>query len=200
MDELDRLLELSPEQLRRWHSRRRGRGRYRRRRRPKRSKEQLADYLRLKGFRTRAQLRAGRREGDPTDDDYREAYGSWGDAVREIWRKELPTKRYMVNAVVQSGLWSKAAYQEARSERPELYPSMRIVRREFGSWSILKEIATAMSFRKTLAAYMDLKRRLGRRPTKEDCRVAGVIIDRAVKVYGSKSGLDRFVESLEEMK
>jgi len=200
MDALDRLLELSPGQLRRWHSRRRARGRYRRRRRPRRSKEQLAEYLRSRGFRTRAQLRAGRRHGDPTDDDYRDAWGSWGDAVKEIWREEARSRRYVVNSVIEFNLWTKAAYQEARVSRPDVFPSMRAVCREFGSWGVLKEIAAAMSLRKTLAAYMDLKRRLGRRPTINDCRMAGVIVDKAIEVYDGKRGLDHFVESLEEMR
>jgi hypothetical protein len=198
-DIIDRLLALSPKELKRWRSRRRGRGGYRRRDRPERSREQLAAYLRRNGFRSRRQLRVGRGEGDPTDDDYVKEYGSWSDAVKEIWRTEQPSREFIAKAVVEFGLWSKDDYEAAHKRMPEAVPSMRVVRREFGGWGILKEIATAMSLRKTLEAYMELKSRLGRSPTKEDCRMAGLVIAAAIRVYGSKRGLDAFVRALEEM-
>lgn len=198
-DIIDKLLGFSLEQLGRWHSRRRRRGRYARKARPVFSKEKLVEYLRQKGFKTRDQLRAGRGEGNPTDDDYRKAYGSWGDAVKEIWPKETLTKEYVAKALIEFKLWSKSAYETARKRRPDVLPSMRFIRREFGSWSVLKEIARAMSLRETLAAYMELKLRLGRRPSMDDCRMAGIIVEKAMKAYGGKRGLDRFVEALEEM-
>ena len=198
-DVVDKLLRLSSKELRRWSSKRKGRGKYERRERPKRSKEQLAEYLKKNKFKTRDQLRAGRREGDPTDVDYCAAYGSWRAASREIFDIKPLDREYVIKAIIEFGLWSRDSYKEARRKRPDVFPSLYAVLREFGEWGILREVASAMSLRKTLQAYMELKRRIGKRPTREECRMAGVIIDEAIKMYGSKSAFDKFVESMEKM-
>jgi len=198
-DAVDRLLGLSADELKRWNSRRRGRGRYLSRERRGRSKEELASYLVKNGFKSRKSLRAGRREGDPTDDDYVSAYGSWRAAVAEIWRSKPLDRQYVVKSILEFKLWTKRAYRAARSRRPDVFPSLHAVEREFGCWGILKQIATAMSFKKTLAAYMELKRRLGRKPSAKDCLMAGIIIEGAIKLHGGKKGFDRFIEAMEEM-
>jgi hypothetical protein len=79
-------------------------------------------------------------------------------------------------------------------------PSYYSVTKEFGSWEIAKEMATMMSIRKTLQAYMELKNRLGRIPTLEECKMARILIDSAIEMYGSKKGLDDFVKSLESIR
>jgi len=198
-DIIDKLLGFSPEELKRWRRKCRGRGPYKRKGRPKRSKEQLVEYLREKGFTTRDGLRSGRGEGDPTDDDYRCEYGSWTEAMKEIWNRKPLDRKYVAKSIIEFGLWTREGYERSRERRPDVLPSMYAIRREFGSWGVLKEIASVMSLKKTLQAYMELKRRIGKRPTREDCRIAGIEIGTAIKMYGGKDGLDRFVESMEEM-
>jgi hypothetical protein len=197
-DIVDRLLELSPEELSQWRKRR-SRGSYKKRPRPERSKEKLAKYLKDNGFKTREQLRRGRHDGDPTDDDYRKAYGSWTAAVAEIWNIQPVSRKYLLKAVIEFGLWTREAYLEAREKRPDVFPSVSVIKREFGSWGAMKEVASAMSVRRTLEAYIVLKKRLGKKPNLKDCQMAGLVIESAVKLYGGKNGLDKFVDSLEEI-
>lgn len=199
-DLIDRLLGLSADELKVWRSKRRARGPYKKRGRPKRTKEQLAEYLIKNNFRTRVQLRNGRQEEDPTDVDYCKEYGSWTAAVTEIFNIQPVDRRYILKSIIEFNLWTKRSYQSVRKKRPDVFPSYCTIEKEFGSWGIAKELAVTMSVKKTLHAYMELKKRLGRRPTMEDCQMAGLIIDSVIKMYGGKSGFDKFVESLEEMK
>lgn len=198
-DSVDKLLELSRADLHRWRKRRKGRGKYNRRNRPEFTKEQLAEYLKKKNFRTREQLRRGREEGEPTDADYREAYGSFRAAREEIWQVEPWNREYVVKALIEFNLWTREKYHEARRNRPDVLPPLNWIVSEFGSWSTLKEIATAFSLRRTIDAYVVLRNRLGRRPTLKEAKMAGIILDKAVKIYGGKPGFDKFIESLESV-
>lgn len=199
-DLVDRLLEMSPEEFKRWRTRKGVRRPCKSRRGPRKfAKKELSEYLLKTGYRTRDALREGRGPDDPSDEDYRKVYGSWTEAVREIFNvKEAADKRYIVQSVVEFGLWRRDDYRKARTSRPDIFPSMSVVCKEFGSWSALKEVAAAFSLRKTLQLYITLKERLGRRPTVEDCRREGLVLDSALKIYGGKRGLDKFVESMEE--
>jgi hypothetical protein len=199
-DKIDRLIGLSADELKLWRSKRRSRGPYKKRDRPNRTKDELAEYLIKNNFRRRSQLRSGRREGDPTDSDYYREYGSWTLAITEIFNIQPIDRKYILKSIIEFNLWTKRTYHIACKNRPDVIPSYRNVLNEFGSWSIAKELAVAMSVKKTLHAYMELKNRLGKRPTLEDCQMAGLIIDSLIDIYGGKSGLDKFVESLEEMK
>jgi hypothetical protein len=199
-DLIDRLIGLSADELKAWRSKRRARGPYKKKERPKRTKEQLSNYLIKNNYRTRAQLVNGRKEGDPTPDDYKKEYGNWTNAVTEIFNIEPLDRRYVLKAIIEFNLWTQRAYINAHRKRPDILPSYYIVTKEFGSWVIIKELAVMVSVKKTLHAYMELKKRLGRIPTLEDCQMAGLIIDSVVKIYDGKSGLDKFVESLEEMR
>jgi len=199
---IERLLSLSPDELNRIPKRRRN-SRRRRRERPERTKEQLADYLREKGFKTRDQLRAGRREGDPTDTDYRRVWGSWTEAVKEIWGRPID-RAFVAKGVIQFELWTTRAYQAKRKELQEkqltdILPSLRAVYREFGSWSALKRIARAMSLEKVLDDYIALKRKLGRRPKVEECAAAGIVLEKALEIYRTKRAFDMFIDDLENL-
>lgn len=201
-DIVDKLLGLPPEELKRWGEKKKKkftRKGHRKLERPERTKEQLAEYLRKSGFRTRDQLRAGRHEGDPTDDDYRQAYGTWTNAVKEVFNIKPVDREYVIKSVIEFNLWRRDDYRIARKNRPDIFPSERVVIESFGGWRALKKMAAAMSLRKTIDRYLALKIKLGKKPTIIDCEVEGVIIDAAIKVYGSKNEFDKFIESLEDM-
>jgi hypothetical protein len=200
-DIVDELLELPANKLKAWSSGRKGRGTYQRRTRPKFTKEQLAEYLKENNFRRRDELTRGRKEGDPTHHDYRKEYGSWRNAIEEIFNVHIIADRiYVLKAIVEFNLWRVRDYKSIRKKRPDILPSYYSVTKEFGSWEIAKEMATMMSIRKTLQAYMELKNRLGRIPTLEECKMARILIDSAIEMYGSKKGLDDFVKSLESIR
>jgi hypothetical protein len=196
---IERLLSLSPDELNRIPKRRRN-SRRRRRERPERTKEQLADYLREKGFKTRDQLRNGRDEGDPTDTDYRREWGSWTAAVKEVWGKPID-RAFVAKGLIQFELWTARAYQAKRKERPysEILPSLRAINKEFGSWSALKRIARAMSLGKVLDDYIALKKKLGRRPKLEDCKAAGIVLEKALEIHRTKRAFDMFIDDLEKI-
>lgn len=198
-DAVDKLLEMSSTELHRWRARRKGRGPYNRRNRPEFTREELAAYLRKNQFRTREQLRNGRREGDPSDEDYRKEYGTFRAAREEIWQVEAWTREYAIKALIEFNLWTTKRYRSARTARPDVLPPMSWISEEFGSWGTLKELATAFSLRRTIEAYIALRHRLGRRPTVKDAKMAGIILDKAVQLYGGKRGFDKFIESLEEL-
>lgn len=199
MDIVDKLLSLPADELKKRKKNRELRGSYRSHKRPVRTKQQLEEYLRKKGFKTRAQLRAGRDNEDPTDADYVKAYGSWTKAVDEIWNESACDRNLVVRLIIEFNLWSRRDYMSAYKERPDVLPSFYAVEKEFGSWVIAKEIAGAKSLKKILQSYIQLKNRLGKVPTNEDCRLAGITIDNAVKFYGGKRALDEFVKDLEEI-
>lgn len=200
-DVVDKLLELSPEELKRWSQKKRKLKRRERRThgRPERTKEQLSEYLKKSNFRTRDQLRAGRQEGDPMDSDYGKAYGTWTKAVEEIFGVKLFDRRYVIKSIIEFNLWKREDYRKARSKRPDVFLSEKVIINNFGSWKALRKMASAVSLRKTIEQYIALKERIGKRPTQQMCHDEGVILESAIKVYGSKKEFDKFIESLEEM-
>jgi hypothetical protein len=133
--------------------------------------------------------------------DYVKEYGTWTQAMKTIWHDIGPVfdRQYIVQAVVTFNLWTRDAYLKKRAERPDILPSVNVVYKEFGSWTIMKEIAAGISLKETLASYLELKKRLGRQPTMDDCRRAGLIMEKAIELYGGKKGLDKFVETMEKV-
>jgi hypothetical protein len=161
----------------------------------------LAAYIRENNFQSKRQLLSGRTGDDPMPYDYVKVYGSWSNAMKEIWHdvKSKFDREYIVRAIIEFGLWTRAAYMKKRAERPDILPSVNVVYKEFGTWGVMKEIAAGISLKATLASYLELKKRIGRTPTTADCRRAGIILDKAKKLYGGKRGLDKFVETMEKM-
>ena len=200
-DMIDKLLSLPASELKRRRRQRVSPRGYNRTVRPERTRDELLEFLRENNYRSRSQLLAGRTGDDPTPYDYIKEFGSWGKAMHEVWYRYEPRfdKRYVVQAVVEFGLWTRKAYLKARIDRPDILPSLHVIRREFGSWGIMKEIAAGLSLKETLASYAELKRKLGKKPTLSDCKRAGLILDKAMSLYGGKKGLDKFVETMEEM-
>lgn len=201
-DILDRLLELPVSELKRRKAVRKTARPYTRIKRPERSKEELAQYVRENDFHSKGQLLKGRAGNDPLPYDYAKAYGSWTRAMKEIWHdfKEPEfDRRYVIQSVIEFGLWTRKDYEKVRMARKDVLPSVYVIRREFGGWGIMKEIAAGFSLRTTLIAYVKLKKRLGRKPTLNDCRREGVILETALKLYGGKKGLDAFVETMEDI-
>lgn len=199
---IDKLLDMSPDDFKRWRTKKGATfAPYKKRGNTRQyTKKELAEYLKRNNYRTRDALRAGRSPDDPNDRDYRNAYGSWTAAVREIFNIKDFSRRYIVQSVVEFELWTQRSYRLARKSRPDVFPPVSVVLREFGNWSGLKQVAAAFSLKKTLESYMLIKDGLGRRPSLEDCRRAGLVLDTAIEMYGGKRGLDRFVDSLESVR
>lgn len=198
----EELLSLSSDELKRRHAKRgKRRGPYNREPRPSFSREELSAYLRENEIKSIRTLRKTRDGSDPSEYDYVKEFGSWKAAKLYVWKEfEAPVdRRYLVQSIIEFGLWTYRDYCSARRRRPDVFPSVHVIRKEFGGWEILKELAQAFSLRETMAAYAELKTRLGKRPTVSDCHRAKLNLDKAMKMFGSKSKFDQFIDSMEEI-
>jgi len=171
------------------------------------SEEEIVSYLRKHNFRSRDLFMERRKEGDPSVWDCRKVFGSWEKAKEAAFVS--PEERvlgpldvdeeYLVNTVIQKSLWTFVDFLEGHKREPDLVPSIYYVRKHWGTFGNLIGYAKARSVEKTMDAYYKLRKRLGRRPTKEDCHVAGIEIEAASKLFGGKVELDKFCDYLEEV-
>jgi len=128
-------------------------------------------------------------------------FGSWSEALSKArYDTEVGFDRhYVVMSVVEFGLWTEKSYISARSKRPDVMPSLYAVKKEFGSWGVVKDLSRAFSLKETMAVYVELRDKLGKKPTMDDCRRIKLDIGMAVKMFGSKKKFDQFIASMEEI-
>ena len=177
------------------------RGPYKKIERPQRSRDELLLFLRKNNIKGRKHLDKFRQDGGPSAYDYWKEFGSWSKAISTAWGDFVDIDRhYIVRTVVEFNLWTFKAYCRMRKLNPDVIPSIYVMRKEFGSWSVLKSIAQAFSVKETLRTYMELRRKLRRRPTNEDCQRARIDLTKVIEIYGDKRKFDRFVDSLEKVK
>lgn len=176
------------------------RGKYNIEKRPRLSDQELLEYLRVNGFRSRLKLRRGRKPGEPTDNDYKKRFGSWGEAVRRAFFNDTfslndqSEKSYHIRCVYEYGLWNARLWCEARKKNEDIIPSINVIKRKWGKFSRLIREAKDGHVRKIVETYSKLKRHLKRRPTDEDLTDARLDITKAVKFMGGKRYFDEYVE------
>lgn len=201
---VERLLRLPKDSLKKSvKTRGKKRGSYNRNPRPQFSRDELTVYMLEKDIKSKRQLIRERNEGEPLPYDYQKEFGSWSEAVKQIWEEndESPPfdREYLIKSIIEFGLWTARDYCKARSKRPDIFPSINQVKCEFGGWNIVKDVARAYSLREVITGYAKLKNKLGKRPTLRDCQRAGVNIDRALEVFGDKRSFDDFIERMEDL-
>lgn len=171
------------------------------------TKEEIVDYLRKNDFRSRDLLEERRKEGDPSAWDCQKVFGSWEKAKeaafvspeeRVLGPLEID-EEYLVNTIIQKSLWTFEEFLEAHRKEPDLVPSTYYIRKYWGTFTNLVGYARARSIEQTMTSYYKLRNRLGRRPTLDDCKDAGIDIKVAVKLFGGKIELDKFFDYLEEV-
>ena len=176
--------------------------------RPEFSKEELVEYLKANNFRTRSQLRQGRKSGEPTDDDYFKCFGNWQKAKDLVFGLEESdrffgydpySKEYHIKCVVELGLWTREDYFEARRRCPKDIPSIFYINRVWKSYRILKDEASKHSFARAIDGYRKLRNRFGRKPTREECRMAGVYLDEAIRFFDTTKKFNAYMNSLEAL-
>lgn len=171
--------------------------------RPDFSRGQLVEYLRLKGFRSSRELVKNRGVQEPDVYDYRKEFGSWSNAIKEIFgdfkqpeviSAPIDSVNYYGDLVIKFDLWRQSDYLAARKRMPEVIPSFYHVKRKFGRYSNLVEFSRRLSLVSALNRYMVLMRRLGHKPSMKECNDYNVDIEVAIKHYGGKKQLDNFIK------
>jgi hypothetical protein len=181
------------------------RGKYRKINRPKLSPEELVSYLRINGIHSSRQLERCRREGDPTLSDYRRAFAKWSDAIEQAFGRVEKVvvcndPEYFAKLLVQFDIKTIARYRELRRLRPDIVPSYWEVRRKWGGFKGLKLLLRRYSLKAIFDSYLSLKRRLGRYPTRGECRDYGIAFSKLKELFGHKKKLDEFLDGLEKKK
>lgn len=173
--------------------RRRGRRRF--------ARDELLDYMRRNNVRSSRELERKRIDGDPITFDYRREFGGWAAAVEEAFGKPaLPTKvdaMYVLRAVPFFNAWTTRSYLAARRASPDVLPSINFVLKEFRTFKRFVALARCMSLKCVADGYDRLSRKLGRRPTVDECRADGLLLDFALEFFGGKKGLDDFVDGID---
>lgn len=168
------------------------------------SRDELVDYMRRNGIRSWRVLVRKRIMGDPTPFDYRKAFGRWSKAVEVAFGKDplMPTVdvNYALQAVPFLGAWTWRKYLAARRSRPDIIPSARFIRREFGKFGEFIACARGMSLEQTMERYRALWRKMGHRPTVDECRERGIILEFAIEFFEGKAGLDWQIKRTVEKK
>ena len=176
------------------------RGAYKRIPRPAYSRVELVEFVRENKIKSRRQLLGMRSDLEPKPYDYIKEFGSWSATMEYIWHDgKAPTfdRHYVIMSVIEFGLWDSRSYQKAKSKRPDVLASMRKIKKEFGSWSVLTNMAKCFSLRETMSGYVELKEKLGKFPMVDECRKNKLDIDKAVSMFGSKKKLDEFIAMME---
>lgn len=196
---LDDLMLMLPEQRRRLRLRKKYRGPYEKR--PERSREELIRYLRASSIKSANELRAKRKPLEPHVHDYFRAFGSFMAAKSEAYGPEPPspgppaTHDYLTKVCLEFSIWSQGRWNESRRKRPDVIPSSNQVKRLFGGFSNLFEMAQRVSLRRTLERYLVLRAKYGRWLNSEELRTEGLDLTVAIKVLGgSKWHVDRFLD------
>lgn len=201
MDLAEKLLNLPATQLKRRSKRKKRAVRvYKRLPRPSYCRDELIAFARKHKIHSRYHLTKIREEGDPTFWDYIKEFGSWTEAKTHFSIDKVKyDRKYIIKLVIEFDLWNVKRYNFAYNSNKDIMPSLGVVIKEFGSWTALKHLAAIFSLKRTIALYVNLKKKLKRVPTKEDCFIESLELEPAMKVFGTKNCFDKFICSLEEI-
>lgn len=172
---------------------------YKKQARVKLSREDMIKYLRDRKIRSCRVLEKTRQPTDPNVNDFRLEFGSWGEAVRISFGRDIAAKSdssYLLKTIHEFGLWSVKGYKKARKVDPHTIPSPNQVIREWGSFGRMFEQARRTSIEYIIGEYRKLARKIGGIPSIEQCRAAGLRIDEAVRFYKTKKEMDDIVISM----
>jgi hypothetical protein len=158
------------------------------------SRDELLDYLKQGGIRSWRVLEKKRSTFDPTTFDYRKEFGSWRKAVEVAFgsgslRPEIDVL-YVLRAVPYFNAWTWRKYKEARKAHPDVLPSVNFILHEWGKFSRFVFFARGQFLATAMNDYRAVWRKLGRRPTVDECQAHGVNLEFATAFFGSKYGLD----------
>jgi hypothetical protein len=142
-----------------------------------------------------------RKPDEPTVYEFRKAFGSWRNASLQAFPRVADgiqkDKEYLLKLVLQFDLWTYKDYILAHKSNPEVVPSYKYLRKKWESYRSLVELAKRSSLQKIMERYMVLWRKMGKKPTLEQCKNDGVQIDEAIRLVGSRDKLDELIVLME---
>lgn len=114
-------------------------------------------------------------------------FGSWGIFKRRLIPVTSKHLKYRQNQIidlcVRFHVNSMKDFESCHEKQPQLFPSYDWVSRHFGSWKYFKRVLQACSVQQTLQKYIDLKIKLKRYPSKNECRQNNVQVDLLLTVW-----------------
>jgi len=173
--------------------------------RPSRTPEELIQWLRDNDVRSVREIEKKRVDGDPIYPDFRKAFGRWSVAKEKAFpnsreqKEPSPSPEYLAKVMIQLKVWTRKEYRKLRTAHPDIIPSEYHVRKKWGTFAGLKAFARRESIVATLEDYRTLRRRLGKTPTKLDCKKADIDLSAALRHFRSKKEMDRLLDSVEDL-
>ena len=172
--------------------------------RVERTKDDVAEYLKEHSVTSTGRLRELRRTDGacPPVQAVVALYGSWADAKRELFpelakKQTIHTPEQLVELVGRVPIRNWREYQRLRKSNPFLLPPSYLMLHWFGTWNNLKRLACARQLTNIMNRYIILKRQVGRWPTNQECKDAGVEIDTLLAGFASRKELREMAVILE---
>lgn len=128
-------------------------------------------------------------------------FGTWSKFVKEAFNVDPPTKArlteetctYIQKAIVYFKIETLNQYKEMTKRRPDLIPSLYLLKRAFKTWLNAYKSAQLSDANGTFIAYVKLREQLGRPPTLGECHKHKIDLSSFLEVHGSKEVFDEFV-------
>ena len=141
------------------------------------SRDQLADFLRQNNLKSTYALAAMRKKAPattPTLHDFHKAWGvhNWRQITDEVfgvmgrWLRPTTTDSYLLACVYLFNIFNRADWERKRKLYPQEIPSTYAVRRAYGSFSKLFDIARRQSSSRTWQTYLLYALKLGKKPSR----------------------------------
>ena len=129
-------------------------------------------------------------------------FGSWRSFKRRLQIKIAKQTRYkqsqIIDLCVRFGVKKRSDFQLAHQKQPTIFPAYDWVQRHFGRWKNFKRVLQACSVQQILQKYINLKMKLGRYPSKIQCRKNDIQIQTLLTVW-QPTQLRDTVQLLEEI-
>jgi len=173
----------------------------------KRTNEELIQYLIDNDLTGAKQLQTFRKPGDPCLATYQIRFGSWGEAKALAFGKpkEKPPAppndaEYMMKLLLNFNIWTENSYRIARRNRPDIFPPITQLFKEWGFFSNLVFAAKRKSLGHKMEEYLKLMRKLKRCPRDNELKKHKLDMRSVFKLYGSKQSFDSFLKDVERMR
>lgn len=173
--------------------------------------EELLEILKRVGGETRIsdrQYKKNRGDGDPNPLTYYRRFGSWENACEMVWGKKKLSinemlldkcdETYLIKLVNEFNIRDKKKYLLKRKECPSTFPSVFTVENLFKNFTNLFKAADLFSINEQLMLCLKLRIEMGKCPTVEDYKKAGVNVDLLLRKYVTQKQINKMVRLLEE--
>ncbi len=171
------------------------------------TRQQLIDFLVVSKIKTIRGLAKSRvPEQDPNFHHYRREFKTWNEAVKAAFGKDAVVKKpqktgqYIIDMMVRYQLYKCADYKKFKKQNPYLLPCYDSLIKEFSHFKLAVKIARYHSLQDTANEYLKLQRKLGKKPTFEDCRANGIDLTRLLRFFKKKANFDDFIDEIEHVR